>query len=125
MERRKRMIGVMLLAVLGGVFVFYLFLVDKNPRGDTELRGLIDRFVAALPDTTAFDHGDEIQGIMDRFYDNAVAGKVAAEDVLEIEDDLRGYVEKGGIPPEEIFEFMSQVGKATRRGAGAGEEPKG
>ena len=119
------MIGVMLLAVLGGVFVFYLFLVDKNPRGDTELRGLIDRFVATLPDTTTFDHGDEIQGIMDRFYNNAVSGKVAAEDVLEIEDDLRGYVEKGGIPPEEIFEFMSQVGKATRRGAGAGEEPKG
>lgn len=108
------MILVMLVAVIGGVLIFYQSLVDKAPRGDTELRGLIDRFVATLPDTTAFDHGDEIQGIMDRFYNSAVAGKVAAEDVIEIEDDLRGYAEKGGIPAEELFEFMSKVGEATR-----------
>jgi len=115
MDRRKRMILVMLVAVIGGVLIFYQSLVDKAPRADRELEALVDRFMETLPDTTMSDHGDEIQGIMDRFYDNAVTGKVAAEDVIEIEDDLRGYLEKGGIPPKELSDFMSKVGKATRR----------
>ena len=125
MNRRKRMIFVMIVAVIGGVLIFYQSLVDNTPRGDTELRGLVDRFMETLPDTTISDHGDEIQGIMDRFYQNAAAGKVAADDVIEIEDDLRGYAAKGGIPPDELSDFMSKVGKATRRGTGSGGEPTG
>lgn len=125
MERRKRIILVMLIAVLGGTLIFYQSLNDKNPRGDKELQGLIHGFMRALPDTTTVEQRDEIQGIMDRFYNSAVRGNVAAEDVIEIEADLRGYAEKGGIPAEDLFPFLSKVGKATRRGAGAGGEPRG
>jgi hypothetical protein len=125
MDRRKRMIFVMLVAVIGGVLIFYQSLSDKTPRGDRELEALVDRFMTTLPDTTTADERDEIQGIMDRFYNSAVRGNVAAEDVIAIENDLRGYVEKGEIQAEELFPFMSKVGKATRRGAGTGGEPKG
>ena len=60
------MILVMLVAVIGGVLIFYQSLVDKAPRADRELEALVDRFMETLPDTTMSDHGDEIQGIMDR-----------------------------------------------------------
>jgi hypothetical protein len=125
MERRKRLILVGLIVVLGGVLVLYQNLMDKNPRGDQELQGLIEGFMKTLPDTTTVEQRGEIQGIMDRFYYSAIRGNVAADDVISIEGDLRGYVEKGRIPAEELFPFMSKVGKATRRGNSASGEPTG
>ena len=125
MDRRKRLIVVGLIVVLGGVLVLYQNLTDKNPRGDKELQSLIEGFMKTLPDTTTVEQRGEIQGIMDRFYYSAVRGNVAADDIISIEGDLRGYAEKGSIPAEELFPFMSKVGKATRRGNPAGGEPTG
>ena len=125
MERRKRLILVLLVAVLTGVLIFFQSLTDKTQRGDEELQGLIEGFMKTLPDTTTVEQRGEIQGIMDRFYYSAIRGNVAADDVISIEGDLRGYVEKGRIPAEELFPFMSKVGKATRRGNSAGGGPAG
>ena len=125
MERRKRLILIGLILVLVGVFAFYQNLNDNNARADKELLGLIDGFMKTLPDTTTVEQRDEIQGIMDRFYYQAIRGNLAADDIISIEGDLRGYVQKGRIPAEELFPFMSKVGKATRHSAAAGGEPTG
>ncbi len=124
MDRIKAVVLILLAVLIAGVLAFFLVFSDRAPRGDKELSGLIDRFMTTLPDTTGVEQRQEIQGIMDRFYYSAVRGNLAADDVIAIEGDLRGYVEKGGIPAEELFPFMSKVGKATRRTAGAGGEPE-
>ena len=115
MEKRIRLILVGLVVVIGGAYLFYQNLNNATPRGDKELEGLVEGFMKTLPDTITVEQRDEIEGIMDRFYYQAIRGNVAADDVIAIENDLRGYVEKGTIPAEELFPFMSKVGKATRR----------
>jgi hypothetical protein len=125
MDRLKLVIAVLLGVLVAGVLVFFLVRSDGGPRGDKELQSLIEGFMKTVPDTTTVEQRQEIQGIMDRFYYNAVRGNLAADDVISIEGDLRGYAEKGGIPAEELFPFMTKVGKATRRAAGGGGEPTG
>jgi hypothetical protein len=121
MDRIRLVIALLLGALVAGLLVFVLARSDRGPRADEELQGLIEGFMETLPDTVTVEMRGEIQGIMDRFYYQAIRGNVAAEDVIAIEGDLRGYVEKGRIPAEELFPFMSKVGKATRRQAAPGE----
>jgi hypothetical protein len=125
MDRLRLFIAILLAALIAGVIVFFLIRSDRQPRGDKELSALIDGFMKSLPDTTTAERRGEIKGIMDRFYYNAVRGRVAADDVIEVEKDLRGYSEKGGITVEELFPFMSKVGKATRRWPPKEEAPTG
>jgi hypothetical protein len=68
-----------------------------------------------LPEDITAPQREEIRGIMDRFYQRAMSGKVHPKDVVEIQNDLEEYVSKGEIPKPELFEFVSKVGTATRR----------
>jgi hypothetical protein len=112
-----------LAVLIAGVLAYFIAFSDRAPQGDKELSGLIDGFMKTLPDTTTAEQRTEIRGIMDRFYYQAIRGNVAADDVLAIEADFRSFAAKGGIPVEDLFPFMSKVGKATRREAGAGDKP--
>jgi hypothetical protein len=125
MDRTRFMIALLVGAVIAGLLVFFLVRPVGEPRGDKELEGLIEGFMETLPDTVTVEMHGEIQGIMDRFYYQAIRGNVAAEDVLSIEGDFRSFAAKGGIPAAELFPFMSKVGKATRRGNAGGGEPTG
>jgi predicted AAA+ superfamily ATPase len=68
-----------------------------------------------LPEDTSDAAREEIQGILDRFHDRAVMDRIHPVDRLAIENAMIAYVQAGKIPEEDLFDFMSMIGKATRR----------
>jgi len=106
--------GIVLFAVLASLVTLVVFW-NAAPPSKTKLQGLIGDFMTCLPQDITTPERDEIRGIMDRFYKRAMSGKVHAKDVVEIQNDLGEYVAKGTIPRSELSEFLSKVGKATRR----------
>ena len=122
MNPKIRVVAIVVLVALLAGLAFVVFSKISHPTGSRELKTLVDGFMNTLPEKTSAEQREEIQGIMNRFYEKAKNGDLYAEDVVEIGNDLRAYIQKGRIPEEELFGFMSKVGKATRRvpgGAGA------
>ena len=115
MRLSARLVFASLLVVSVVVIAVFFFSEKTAPPRETELGRLVGSFMVCLPESTTTAQREEIRGILDRFYDRAMSGKVNAEDVIEIQNDLRVYVNAGEIPDSAVFEFMSKVGKATRR----------
>jgi hypothetical protein len=115
MYNPRRIVGVILLvaalATLAGLLIFR----NAAPPSERKLAGLVGNFMKCLPEDITAAQREEIRGIMDRFYKRAMSGEVHPEDIVEIQNDLEEYVRKGEIPKSELFEFVSKVGKATRR----------
>ncbi|UCH84285.1 MAG: hypothetical protein JSW50_00940 [Candidatus Latescibacterota bacterium] len=116
MDPRIRLMVVILLAAVVAGLVVMLFVKNASVPGDSHLEGLISLFMKeCLPDELSDAQRTEIEGIMDRFYAKAVAGRVYPEDRAAIENDIHMYIDRGGITRLELNDFMSKVGKATRR----------
>jgi len=114
MNIRSRSIVIALSSALVVAAVFFIALRVSAPTGGQELKKLVTGFMDSLPKDTSAEKRDEIRGIMDRFYAKAVSEGVDPEGLSKIESKLRSYVEKGGIPEDELFGFMSDVGNLTR-----------
>lgn len=115
MRPLPKLLVALLVALFATLLAVLYFSERSAPPRSTELGRLVTRFMDCLPENTTLAARDEIAGILDRFYDRAMAGDVDAQDVVEIEDALRSYVTAGEIPDSLIFGFMSKVGEATRR----------
>lgn len=116
MDQRSRMAIVIVLAgVIAGLVIFLLMKPGAPPVEEDGLQKLTREFMSCLPSETTDSARDEIQGILDRFHDRAVMDKIHPVDRLAIESNLIGYVTAGEIPKDDLFEFMTKVGEATRR----------
>jgi hypothetical protein len=115
MRLSARLVFASLLVLSAVVLAVFFFSENSTPPRETELGRLVGGFMECLPESTTTAEREEIRGILDRFYDRAMSGKVDAQDVIEIQNDLRVYVTAGEIPDSVVFGFMSKVGKATRR----------
>ena len=105
-----------LLVVLSVAVIAAFYLSQRSSQRDrTELEWLAVRFMDCLPKGTTPAKREEIRGILDRFCSTALSGGVHPEDVVQIENELRTYVNAGEIPDSLVFGFVSRVGKATRR----------
>ncbi len=121
MDTRMRIVVAISVAAAAAGLAVLLFVEDANPPGDSRLERLTAQFEECLPEGTTDAQREEIRGIMTRFHDRAMAGRVHPQDVAEIESDLTAYIDRGEILKSELFEFMSKVGSATR---GLGSNPQ-
>jgi hypothetical protein len=115
MYNYRRIIGVILLVAALATLTGWLIFRNATPPSEKKLMGLVGNFMMCLPENITAAQREEIRGIMDRFYKRAMSGKVHPQDIMEIQNDLEEYVRKGEIPKSELSEFVSKVGKATRR----------
>jgi hypothetical protein len=123
MEPRLRIIFGALIA-LCAVAVAVLMLVKKaNLPGESRQEELISGFLSCVPEETSDTGREEVRGIMTRFYNRAAEGRIHPRDVVEIEEDLEAYIASGAISKEELFDFMTKVGNATRRMDGGYQRP--
>ena len=115
MDPRMRIVTGVMIAVGGIVVAALLFLRNEPPSESSYPAGIVEQFMSCLPEETTETQRGEINGIVSRFYDKATSGKIAPQDMVEIENDIKNYISKGKIPKAEIFDFMSKIGEATRR----------
>jgi len=115
MYNPRRIAGAVLLVAALATLSALLIFRNAAPPSERKLKGLVGNFMKCLPEDITAAQREEIRGIMDRFYQRAMSGKVHPKDVVEIQNDLEEYVSKGEIPKPELFEFVSKVGTATRR----------
>jgi hypothetical protein len=124
MDNPRRIVGAIVLlaalASLTGLLIFW----NAAPPAETKLNGLIGDFIKCLPQDVTPAEREEILGIMNRFYKRAMGGKVHPKDIVEIQNDLGQYIAKGTIPRSELPEFLSKVGKATRRLDSGNQQPE-
>jgi len=116
MDPRIRLMVVTILAAVVAGLVVMLFVKNASVPGDSHLEGSIALFMRnCLPEELTDAQRSEIDGIMNRFYAKAVAGRVYPEDRTAIESELEMYIDRGIIMRLELNDFMSKVGNATRR----------
>jgi len=80
-----------------------------------EGRALSKRFLAVLPDSLDLAHRQEIKGLLETFWQRVEQGDVLPEDAREVTQKLRGYIEGGRIPGQELLHFMALVGYYSYR----------
>jgi hypothetical protein len=116
MDAQRRIVFALVIGLVAAGLTTLLLVKKSSVPGDPRLEGTISLFMnECLPDELTPAQREEIDGIMSRFYANAVAGRVYPTDIAVIEDEIDMYLERGGITRLELNDFMVMVGEATRR----------
>jgi len=108
---RQTVLAIAALVIIAGIVAGVIW----QNRNDPEARRtrLVERFLAAVPDSIDAQRRDEIRGLMETFFARADRGKVAIDDLKEITDEMEAAAERGSIDRASLQYLMAQVGYYT------------
>lgn len=93
----------------------FLFFLHKPAPDAPALHGVFAGFMDCLPGELTDAQREEIRGILLRYELKAEAGNVRPQDHLEIDADLKRFVEAGTIARSDLSRFMAKVSLYTYR----------
>jgi hypothetical protein len=108
---RQIALGIVALLIIAGIVAGVIWQNRNTPQ--SRRARLVERFLAAIPDSLDAAHRDEIRGLMETFWASADRGKVAIDDVKEITDKMEDAAARGSIDLPSLQYLMAQVGYYT------------